>query len=519
MKYQRPVTSVPAAPHQAPRTTTDRPPAARLSLAPHGPALFCLRVTHGADLGVIRTIGAAPVMIGTSASSDVCLSDRTVSRVHCQLLARDGECVIRDLGSTNGTFVDGVMVVEALIPVGSRLRLGTTELRLEQQTESPDGPVQFGEMVGRSKAMLQVFLELRSVAKTSLTCLLLGETGTGKELAARAVHAQSDRSGEPFLVVDCAAVGPQFMEDKLFGHLKGAFTGASSAVPGVFEQANGGTVFLDEIGELPLELQSKLLGVLERREATRIGSHTPVKLDVRLVAATHCYLTEMVRRGTFREDLLYRLSEFTLRLPSLRERTEDIELIAEAVLSAEGFATRKLSQDAIAYLQQLRWPGNIRELRNLLRRAAILTIGTTIDQQLLDDLAASTAEMHMPPEQLAGDLAARGDGSSLPATIRPVPGHARKSVPAGDSNRTLHPLPVALDSKATQELDPLTQSESFSSDAPRFALPLEESTEAHRKAYLQYLRRRFGNDLQAAAAHAGVHPKSVSRLFKQYGVY
>jgi DNA-binding NtrC family response regulator len=518
MKSQRPATSVPAVPRQASRTTSEQPPAAaRLSAAPQPASLFCLRVTLGAELGLIRTIGATPVIIGTSASSDICLSDRTVSRAHCQLIARDGECLIRDLGSTNRTYVDGVAVVEALIPVGSRLRLGTTELRLEQQTDALDArggaPVQFGEMVGRSKAMLQVFAELGNVARTSQTCLLLGETGTGKAMAARAVHAQSDRAARPFLVVDCAAVGAQFMEDKLFGHEQGALPGATAAVPGVFEQADGGTVFLDEVGELPLELQAKLLAVLERRETTRIGSNTPVKIDVRLVAATHGYLSEMVRRGTFREDLLERLSEFTLRLPSLRERSEDIELIAEAVLAAEGFANRKLAPDAIAYLQQLRWPGNIRELRNLLRRAAILTIGATIDQHLLDDLAASTAEMHLPPGFLREGL----DASSLPATVRPVPSSSRKS--AGDSKNTLQPMAASLDAKSTQEIEAETQSEgSLSPGGPEFDLPLEASTEAHRRAYMQHLRQRFGNDIHAAAAHAGVNPKSMARLFKQYMV-
>ena len=312
------------------------------------------------------------------------------------------------------------------------------------------------------------------------------------------------------------------MEDKLFGHQKGAFTGATAAVPGVFEQACGGTVFLDEIGELQLELQAKLLGVLERREATRIGSHTPVKLDVRLVAATHCYLSEMVRRGTFREDLLYRLSEFTLRIPSLRERGEDIALIAEAMLAREGFASRKLADDAIAYLRELRWPGNVRELRNLLRRAAILTHGTIIDQQLLEDLAASTAEMHVPREQLDAAAALRSgsirSASDRPTTLRPATAPAR---PEGSvrPRASVHPHEEVLDSRSTQELDPVTPPELPTSDCSHFDLPLEASTESHRKAYVHALRKRFGNDLQAAADHAGVHPKSVSRLFRQYGVY
>lgn len=445
-------------------------PGSRIAEAP-----FYVRVAKGADLGLISVIGAKPLTIGTSPNADLCVSDRRVSRLHCDLFTRGDQCLVRDLGSTNGTYLDGVMVVEAVLSTGAIVRIGKTDLLIERHdgVTAAHEPAHFGEMVGRSNVSLQMFASPRRVANSSLTCLLLGETGTGKELAARALHGHSDRAHKPFLVVDCAAAGPQFIEDKLFGHERGAFTGATGARPGVFEQAHGGSVFLDEIGELPIELQPKLLGVLERREATRIGSHTPIKLDVRVIAATHRNLSQMVQRSTFRQDLLYRLSEFTLRLPALRERAEDIDLIAESLLQREGLAACRVTEDAIEYLRGLDWHGNVRELRNLLRRAALLGDGAAVDRELLQQLDEVTAVFHMPPEVL-GALAS-------------------EPLPEGPHQGT--------------------------SDGVDFSLPLEQATEACRKAYVLELRRRFGDDLIRAATHAGIHPKSVSRLFRLYRVY
>jgi DNA-binding NtrC family response regulator len=432
---------------------------------------LALRVVKGVNLNSARELGSSVITVGSAASNDLCLGDRHISRFHCEVFARDGDYWIRDLGSTNGTFVDGERISEARLTRASRLVLGMSELALEKLSEPQNESC--GAMVGNSATMRQVFAALRSVAQSSLTCLLLGETGSGKELAARALHEHSPRASKPFLVVDCASVGAQFIEDKLFGHERGAFTGAHGAQPGVFEEARGGTVFLDEIGELPVALQAKLLGVLERREATRIGSHTPIKLDVRLVAATHRNPAEMAQRGEFRQDLLYRLSEFTLRIPALRERREDIPAIALAVLSRDGHE-RSLTNDAISYLQERRWPGNIRELRNLMRRAAVLAQSTLIDGAVLRSLEEATSVI-----EITG---------------------LRSQAPTREQ-RAAAKTPEAL----------------ASSDA--FDLPLGEATESFRKHYVAQLRQRFGNDLNAAAQHAGVHPKSISRLFRMYDVY
>jgi DNA-binding NtrC family response regulator len=447
-------------------------------LPPLAPSALRVRVVRGVDEGIVCMLGSAPLTVGSAPTSGLCLSDRHVSRLHCELVVRAGQCWVRDLGSTNGTYLDGKQVVDALLSPTARVLVGSTELVLEPLSRAPGPsiapPGTFGEMIGPSAAMQQVFHALRSVARSSLTCLLLGETGTGKELAARALHDHSDRAHKPFLVVDCAAVGAQFIEDKLFGHERGSFTGAQCAVAGVFEQGRGGTIFLDEIGELPVPLQAKLLGVLERREATRIGSHTPIKLDIRLVAATHRNPSEMAQRGQFRQDLLYRLSEFTLRIPALRERPEDIGMVAEVMLRREGNGSR-LTEDAVEYLKHQLWPGNIRELRNVMRRAAVLARDAVIDRDMLQDMEETTSVIQLP-------------SSSLHSFARP---------------RSLAAAPVSDDVR----------------DSELFAQPLAEATEAFRKTYVAYLRQRFGNDLNAAAAHAGVHAKSVSRLFRLYDVY
>jgi DNA-binding NtrC family response regulator len=455
-------------------------------LAPHSPAVQ-VRVLRGSQAGRFCLLDASPLVIGSSLTSGLVINDRFVSRAHCEVSLREGQCFVRDLGSSNGTYVNGARVTEALVGLQAQIRVGNTELGVVVAPQVAEEVGSFGAMVGRSSAARRMFTALRNVAQSSLGCLLLGDTGTGKELAAKALHDHSGRAGKPFLVVDCAAVGAQFIEDKLFGHERGAFTGATSAVPGVFEQARGGTVFLDEIGELPMPLQAKLLGVLERREATRIGSHTPIKLDVRLISATHRNLAAMAANNEFRQDLLYRISEFTQRIPTLRERQEDIPLIAQAMLDREGHG-RTLSSDALEYLQEQSWPGNVRELRNIIRRADALATSALIQRDMLESLEEVTAQICLP----------EGLRDSPRVSAAPVPMRSQRPMQsraptAGDAGIAVAPM------------------------APRdFDLPLADATESFRSAYVRELRRRFGDDLNAAGAHAGVHPKSVSRLYRLY---
>lgn len=429
-----------------------------------------LQVIRGPDCGLSCEVEAPNLTIGSSTSCDLSLNDRAVSRHHCKLYVRGSLYVVCDENSRNGVYIKGIRIMEAAISPSTIISVGRTELLFEPRCDDllvmPYNDDEFSGMRGRSKVMNEVFGLIHEVAPSNLTCLLIGETGTGKELAAKAIHNNSKRAEKPFLVVDCAAVGRQFIEDKLFGHTQGAYTGADKARPGVFEEANGGTVFLDEIGELPLELQPKLLRVLERREVTRIGSHRSTNLNVRIVAATHRDLAEMVREGTFREDLFYRLAEIPIPIPPLRERLDDIELIVDSILHEEGQAQRSLAHEGLEYLKRRDWPGNIRELRNLIRRASALAKSDIIDAQLLELMEVR---------------------HSLIPNISP--------------NISLVPKSETEESLIGAEF------------------PLNEATDLYRKEYVAYLRERFGNDLSRAAEHAGLHPKSISRLFKQYGVY
>jgi DNA-binding NtrC family response regulator len=422
-----------------------------------------LTVVFGPDIGTTKRLLASRVAIGTAPENDLFLADDTVSRQHCEIIVRDGQYVLRDLESTNGSFVDGVRIYEAVLDAGMVISLGDTRVRFDSRhrwVEVGESEVDhFGELYGTSSAMRTIFALLERVSQIALTCLIVGETGSGKEIAARGIHDSSTRSEMPFVIFDCGAVTPQLVEAKLFGHERGAFTGADKSRPGSFELARGGTIFLDEIGELPLELQPKLLRVLERREVTRIGAAHPVGVDVRVVAATHRDLTMMVQEGTFREDLLYRLAEVVVRLPPLREHREDIPLLASRILQQTGGVARTLTPDALAYLHSQNWPGNVRELRNTIRRAAALSHGPVVERDLLESL----------------DQVRPG---SLPSPLG--------GLPLGDF--------------AGAELT------------------LREAKRTTEREYLIRLVARYGQDLDAASVHAGVHKKSLARLLRQYGL-
>ncbi len=233
----------------------------------------------------------------------------------------------------------------------------------------------FEHIIGNSRPMRELFQQVRMAAPTKVTVLIQGESGTGKELIANAIHQNSDRKRSRFLPINCAAIPANLIESELFGHERGSFTGAEKAHPGKFEQATGGTLFLDEIGELSLDLQAKLLRVLEERVVTRVGGTQPIHVDVRIVAATHRDLLQMVAEGKFREDLMYRLKVVELRIPPLRERLEDIPLLVQAFISQfdreHGKDIQGVSPEVLRLLAAYPWPGNVRELRNLVERMVI----------------------------------------------------------------------------------------------------------------------------------------------------
>jgi Nif-specific regulatory protein len=250
------------------------------------------------------------------------------------------------------------------------------------------GEFNFGAIVGDSPSLRQVLAKVEQVAQTQATVLLRGETGTGKEMVARAIHINSARESRPFVRVNCAALAPGVLESELFGHEKGAFTGAVARRPGRFELADGGTLFLDEVGDLPLDVQVKLLRVLQEREFERVGGVETVKVDVRLVSATHRDLEQLINEGKFREDLYYRLNVFPITLPPLRERTSDIASLVEHFIAkyaqSSGKAVRGADSAAIALLAAYPWPGNVRELENVIERALILATGDTLSTADLD---------------------------------------------------------------------------------------------------------------------------------------
>ncbi|MCB9558305.1 MAG: sigma 54-interacting transcriptional regulator [Deltaproteobacteria bacterium] len=325
------------------------------------------RQEHVVDLPHVR-IGSAP-------NNDICVQDPSVSRFHCELRHSPEGFVLRDLGSTNGTVVAGMRVREALIQDEVTVQLGRTALRFipgEEETQiNPSKDVKFGALVGRSTQMREIFGVLAKIGATDLTVTLQGETGTGKDLVARAIHDHSPRKNGPFIVFDAGAVASNLIESELFGHEKGAFTGATEQRQGAFELADGGTLFIDEIGELALELQPKLLRALEQREIQRVGGSRRIPVDVRVVCATNRSLLDEVKKGRFRDDVYYRISVVVLALPALRERREDIELLVKSFLD-NGDPPMSIGNDAISVLQNYDWPGNVRELRNVIEAACAM---------------------------------------------------------------------------------------------------------------------------------------------------
>ena len=342
-----------------------------------------LTAVSGPAAGSALALTRAMTTIGRHASNDLAVADPRVSGVHLQILRTDQKVVIRDAGSTNGTWIGPHRVTEIELAMGGEIRIGETTLRLDVESDAPPPPVatreSFGELVGRAPAMRELFAALERIAPKSLSVLVQGETGTGKEEIARAIHAASPRASGPFVVIDATALPETLAESLLFGHERGAFTGATERRAGLFEAADGGTVFLDEIGELPPALQAKFLRVLERHEVTRVGSQTPQKIDIRLVAATHRDLRQEIDAGRFRDDLYFRVAQVRVSIPSLRDRIEDIPILCQKLLSSID-RTQSIMIDAAAmqHLSEQPWPGNVRELRNVLARAAALASGGII---------------------------------------------------------------------------------------------------------------------------------------------
>ncbi|HMF43178.1 MAG TPA: sigma 54-interacting transcriptional regulator [Polyangia bacterium] len=332
-----------------------------------------IRVVEGPDRDRIIEHHGDRLGVGTSPANELTLTDPTVSHYHLELRCEDG-VLVKDLGSRNGTFVGDVKISEALVPIGTRVRIGRTVLSLLDATiEAPDTPLpppNVPGLVAASAAMQEVGRTVERLAQSTVSVLIQGETGTGKELVARAIHDLSARAKEPFIVVDPGALPATLIASQLFGHERGAFTGAEKRQEGAFELAHGGSIFLDEIGELPLAVQPALLGVLERRSFRRLGGKEDIQVDVRVISATHRDLRAEANQGPFRADLYFRLAVARIEIPALRDRPEDIDPLvshfAAEITGAPGFVFSEATMNA---LRGHRWSGNVRELRNVVESA------------------------------------------------------------------------------------------------------------------------------------------------------
>ena len=427
-----------------------------------------------------REFDQAEVAIGSQADNDFVLHDDTVSRHHCRIVQEDAAWVLVDLGSTNGSFVNRVRVREAFLQPGCTVHLGQVELRFQAADEEveivPSHKERLGAAVGRSRKMREVFSVVEKIAPTGTTVVIEGETGTGKEVIAQEIHRLSPRSKGPLMVLDCGAVPPNLIESELFGHEKGAFTGAVMTRQGLFELAHGGTLFLDELGELPLDLQPKLLRALESREIRRVGGTRSIRVDVRIIAATNRDLEQEVAGGRFREDLFYRLSVVRLRLPPLRERAEDLPLLVRLLLgrlpanqkpaqaAGGGQRIRDLTREAMELLAAYRWPGNVRELGNVLERAVSLADGEVLSARDL-------------PEVVRGEPR--------------LPGRAGATPP---------PIPIDAASDGT------------------FKEAKERLLSSFERDYLVSLLKKTGGNISQAAREADIDRKYFRKLMKKYGV-
>ncbi|MBI2374808.1 MAG: sigma 54-dependent Fis family transcriptional regulator [Deltaproteobacteria bacterium] len=429
-------------------------------------AILSLRATviAGPDQG--KSVQAPDrLSIGTGSANELVLSDETVSRFHVELTRVGDRIGVRDQGSTNGTFQGDVRVLHVLARAGARFRIGKSLFEImDGDAVAPElfeGARLVG-LVGRSEPMRKLMAQIRKVSVSDASILVTGETGSGKEVVARAIHDSSPRPNGPLEIVDCGAMQPTLIGSELFGHERGAFTGAESQHIGAFERGDRGTIFLDEIGELPSSLQTALLGALERRSFRRLGGKTSIKFDARVISATHRDLRAEVNDGSFRQDLFYRLAVVTLRVPPLRERPDDVPILISHFLERQGPGLRLedlFPPHVLRSLTSYRWPGNVRELRNTLEAALVM-----------------------------------GEAPGLDASVE-------------------HPIGAPQPAQSTELSMPLSRI---------LTLPLTEAKaelmEAFEAHYIKSLLERAEGSIPKAAALARVDRSYVSRLQRRYGI-
>lgn len=430
-----------------------------------------LVVLEGTNRGKKIDLNKPTLKIGKREDNDLVVDEKTVSRNHLVIEQKENSYLLKDLESTNGTFINDIRVKEAYLSPGDIIRIGNVQIEFiafdEKIQIEPSTRQDFGPLIGRSRKMRQIFSILEKISPTNATVIVEGETGTGKELVAKAVHLYSPRKNKPFIVFDCSAVAENLIESELFGHVKGSFTGAVNTRKGAFEEANGGTIFLDEIGELSLDLQPKLLRALEQREIKKVGANEALPIDVRVICATNRNLKKEVTEGRFREDLYYRLSVVKIYLPPLRERPDDISFLIERFLANGKFNQQsdgalkvtRVEDDALKMLTRYQWPGNVRELVNILERIVPMVDGSSIAGK---DVSYIFQEMEREDEEAT----------------------ERMSVDMG--------LPFK---EAKQKI-----------------------VEQFEKDYLSSLLRRNHYNISKTAREAGVDRKHIRNLLKKYGI-
>jgi len=419
-----------------------------------------LRVETGAEPGPSFSIGARPVSIGSGDDCEIVLADRSVSRKHARVTpVRDG-VRIKDVGSTNGTFVGDARVFETVVAVGESFRLGNIVLRV---VDSGTGQIEpssrrwLGALIGESLVMREIFAVLERAAPSDATVLIEGPSGTGKELAARALHDHSLRARGPFVAFECGVVTRDLLQSALMGHVKGAFTGADRDRPGAFAEANRGTIFLDEIGELPLDSQAHLLRALEAGECTPVGGDRPRAIDVRVVAATNRNLYTLVEQGTFRLDLFHRLAVVHLRMPALRQHLDDLPVLIASFYQSHGVEPGPVDGPNLERLHRHPFEGNVRELRNILERSLVL---------------------------------------------------------CDPAHRAFRDLPLIMRQTAVEAAPPAVSAD--------INLPFKEAKEAvvelFERDYLPKLVTRFNGNVSQAAAHAGLSRQHLTALLAKHGL-
>jgi len=478
-----------------------------------GPPGCTLYVNAGEpeDQGKTCRLDKGTAVFGRDAHCDLCVTDKNVSREHVRFeLVPDG-ILVQDLGSMNGIDHLGRRVERAVLEPGARITVGRTVIDLLPLSEGRVRRVakrdSYGELVGSSVPMRRVYAMLESLEKSDAPVLIQGETGTGKELTARALHRHGPRAEMPFVIIDCSNIPMELMESELFGHKKGAFTGAVSDRMGAFEAANKGTVFLDEIDDLPLGLQPKLLRVLETGTVKRVGETSFRRMNVRIVATTKKNLVNQVRKELFRSDLYYRLAVVKIQLPPLRDRPEDVPALAHHLATQiTGLPDSPLSVASQEYLMRQKWPGNVRQLRNAIERMLALRMELGGGESQLVGLGTDfhdfTAETTLPEaEPLPGSRPT--PTSALPGVPPPSP-TAPPAVPTSPP-----PVPADAARRTTPRDRPL----------PPFRDAREKAMGAFERDYLTRLWTEAQGNVSRAARAAGIDRKYLRKLLKRHGLY